>query len=55
MNTQSIYAKTECYLSPIAERAVDQLVRECEMDRDLAISVLEQIWPDEIIYELPLE
>lgn len=31
---------------------VDAMV-EAAIDRDLAISLLEQVWPEEAIYEIP--
>lgn len=47
-----INAKTECYLSPMAQEAVDAMVEAQGMDRDLAIGVLEQLWPETAIYQL---
>lgn len=52
MSVQLINSKTECYLSPMAQKAVDELVRVRGLDRDLAIGVLEEIWPEEMIYQL---
>lgn len=37
----------------MAEQAVENLVSKWNFDRDLAIAVLEEIWPDTAIYQLP--
>lgn len=52
MTQALINAKTQCYLSPMAEAAVANLVDRWKFDRDLAIAVLEEIWPDTAIYQL---
>ena len=44
--------KILCYLTADAHRAIDMMVG-VGLDRDLALSVLEQIWDENDIYELP--
>lgn len=36
----------------MAQKAVNNLIETYDFDRDLAIGVLEQIWPEEAIYQL---
>lgn len=49
---ETINKKLECYWSPMAKKAVEAMMTEYGMDRDLAISCLEQIWPEEAIYNI---
>lgn len=50
-NNKHIYSSTECYLSPLAKQAIDELMIQ-GMDKDLAINLLEQVWPESAIYDL---
>jgi hypothetical protein len=44
--------KILCYLTDNANNAVEELTK-LGLDQDLALSVLEQLWDEESIYELP--
>lgn len=44
--------KILCYLSEEANSAVATMVK-LGLDQDLAISVLEQLWKEEDIYDIP--
>lgn len=44
--------KILCYLTPEADATVKTLV-DCGMDSDLALSFLEQLWPESSIYDIP--
>jgi hypothetical protein len=46
--------KEECYFSPEARIAIDNLTQK-GLERDLAVEVLHQLWPEEDIYEFPEE
>lgn len=48
----TINKKLECYWSPLAKETVSTMVSEFKMDKDLAIACLEQLWPEEVIYNL---
>lgn len=50
--SKSIYSQTLCYLTEEAQEAVKRLM-DTGLDEDLAISVLEQLWAEDEIYELP--
>jgi hypothetical protein len=43
-----------CYLTPEANKALIEL-KNVGLDEDLALNVLEKIWPESAIYELPSE
>jgi hypothetical protein len=44
--------KILCYLTQAADQAVQELIA-VGLDRDLALAVLEQLWPEDAIYEIP--
>jgi hypothetical protein len=44
--------KILCYLTDNAALVVSTMV-ECGLDQDLALSMLEQLWSEEDIYDLP--
>lgn len=46
--------KIICYLSEDANRAIAELA-SLGMDEDLALAVLEQLWPESAIYDIPNE
>lgn len=46
--------KILCYLTDEANSALATL-KAAGMDEDLALSFLEQIWPESDIYDIPLE
>jgi hypothetical protein len=48
---KSLNEKIECYFTPEAARAIDEL-QAVGLDRDLAVSVLETLWTEEAIYDL---
>ena len=50
---KAINADIECYLSPMAKKAVDELVYVYDMDFDLAVSIVEQMGSEEEVWELP--
>jgi hypothetical protein len=41
-----------CYLTPEAEKEIEWLVGQHELDRDLALTLLELSWPEDRIYTL---
>lgn len=43
----------DCYLTLDAQAAVLEILLTGIQDKDLALSVLEQLWPEDRIYELP--
>lgn len=45
--------KILCYLTPQAMKAMYWLIEEYGLDKDLAIAVLEELVPEDQIYELP--
>lgn len=45
--------KYDCYLSKEAKVAVNNLVRQYGIDKDLAVVLIEQAWPEEMLYDLP--
>lgn len=47
--------KYDVYLSDYAKLAIDVLMTEYGIDKDLAITLLEQAWPEEMLYTLPME
>lgn len=46
--------KILCYLSPAATRAVEEL-KTLGLDQDLAVGVLERLWPEKDIYSISEE
>jgi hypothetical protein len=52
MSTFGLNDKILCYLSVKAQSYVDHLVR-AGLDRDLAVTFLEQLMPEDEMYELP--
>ena len=44
--------KIRCYLTNSADEAIDVLLASGIKDEDLALAVLEKLWPEEAIYEL---
>lgn len=52
MNARGLNDTILCYLTPEAQKAV-QLMVDAGLDRDLAVGVLEQLWKDSEIFELP--
>jgi hypothetical protein len=44
--------KILCYLTPDAHHAVEELVG-VGLDQDLAFAVLESLWPEDAIYDVP--
>lgn len=44
----------QCYLTEDAQQAIAELC-DAGLDQDLALSVLEKLWPEAAIYELPEE
>ena len=51
MNTPRIHDKIEWALTKEAQDTV-ALMEQAGFDRDLAISVLEQLWSEDAVYEL---
>lgn len=47
--------KEHCYLTPKAEAAMQDLANAGITDKDLALEVLERLWPDTAIYSLEEE
>lgn len=47
--------KYDIYLTEYAKQALQNLMTQFNLDKDLAITLLEQAWPEEMLYELPLE
>lgn len=45
--------KIECYFTPDARKALSELER-AGFEKDLAVAVLEQLWTEEAIYDIPL-
>lgn len=41
-----------CYLTPAALQVINHMV-DRGMDEDLAITLLETVWPENAIYEIP--
>jgi hypothetical protein len=51
MNSPGLNDKILCYLTPEANAALKEMVA-AGFDQDLALSILEQLWPEESIFEL---
>jgi hypothetical protein len=47
--------KYDVYLTDYAKLAIDNLMNQYGIDKDLAITLLEQAWPEEMLYTLPME
>ncbi len=47
-----INEKILCYLTEDAAKAVSEMV-ESGIDQDLAVSILEQLWDEQSIYDIP--
>jgi hypothetical protein len=50
--TLEINRQILCYLTPEAQKAINDLVTVVKLDHDLALAVLEQLWPEGDIYDL---
>jgi hypothetical protein len=46
--------KIWCYLTAEADKAVKGMIG-LGLDADLALSVLEQLWPEQAIYDIPMD
>lgn len=44
--------KILCYLTEDANKALHALM-ECGIDQDLALPLLERLWPESAIYDIP--
>lgn len=49
-----INEQVTCYLTPEAQEVISTFIAK-GMDEDFAISLLESMWPEANIYELPVE
>lgn len=47
--------KYDIYLTDYAKQAIANLMNQHGIDKDLAITLLEQTWPEDMLYAIPVE